>query len=230
MINVISADKRHYNDFGWLKTYWLFSFDTYHDPENNNFGILRVFNDDVIAPHTGFDTHPHREMEIVTIVLSGEVSHKDSMGNSTTIKAGEIQRMSAGSGITHSEYNNADTPLHLCQIWLLPAKRGIAPSYEQRTFLDPQHPNTLIPLVSGNGIAGTLSINCNADIYRLELKKGTRTEYKANGRKVFVYLTNGSVDINGTEVNKNDQGRIGGQDNLILTGKEDSEIILISVE
>lgn len=228
-MNIIRADKRHYNDSGWLKTYWLFSFDTYHDPDNTNFGILRVFNDDVIAPHTGFGTHPHREMEIVTIVLSGEVSHRDSMGNNTVIKAGEIQRMSAGTGITHSEYNNGDTPLHLYQIWLLPAKRGITPSYEQRTFLDPQHPNTLIPLVSGNSIANTLSINCNADIYRLELKTGAQTKYESNGRKVFIYLASGSVDINGTELNKNDQGRIEGEDTIFLTGKEDSDLIIISV-
>lgn len=112
MIEIVKADNRHFSDYGWLKTYWLFSFSNYYDPHNIQFGALRVFNDDIVEPGTGFPTHPHEEMEIITIVLRGEMTHKDSMGNETVIKAGDVQRMSAGTGLTHSEYNLAEIPVH----------------------------------------------------------------------------------------------------------------------
>ncbi len=118
MIDIIKADQRHFSDFGWLQTYWLFSFSSYFDPQNIRFGSLRVFNDDVVNPGTGFPTHPHEEMEIITIVLEGEMTHQDSMGNKTVIKAGDVQRMSAGTGLTHSEYNLAEKPVHFYQIWI----------------------------------------------------------------------------------------------------------------
>ena len=118
MIHVIRADDRHFTDFGWLKTYWLFSFSEYYDPVNIQFGALRVFNDDVVAPHTGFGTHPHQEMEIITIVLDGEVTHEDSLGTKAVIRAGDVQRMSAGTGIRHSEFNLGEVPAHFYQIWL----------------------------------------------------------------------------------------------------------------
>ena len=120
MIEIVKAGARHLSDFGWLKTYWLFSFSDYYDPRNIQFGALRVFNDDVVQPGTGFPTHPHEEMEIVTIVLDGEMTHQDSMGNKTVIRTGDVQRMSAGTGLTHSEYNLADRPVHFYQIWIFP--------------------------------------------------------------------------------------------------------------
>ena len=116
MIHVIRADERHFTDFGWLKTYWLFSFSEYYDPTNIQFGALRVFNDDVVAPHTGFGTHPHEDMEIITIVLDGEVTHEDSLGTKAVIRAGDVQRMSAGTGIQHSEFNLGEAPVHFYQI------------------------------------------------------------------------------------------------------------------
>mgnify|MGYP001812022466 FL=1 len=125
---IIPANQRHFTNMGWLQTYWLFSFSNYYDPANMGHGKLRVFNDDVVRPKTGFPTHPHEEMEIITIVLKGEISHKDSMGNGGVIRAGEVQRMSAGTGLTHSEYNEADLDLHFFQIWILPDESGLPPS------------------------------------------------------------------------------------------------------
>lgn len=229
MIEIIRAEKRHFEDLGWLKTYWLFSFDTYHDPDNISFSNLRVFNDDVINPHTGFGKHPHREMEIVTIVLSGEVSHEDSMGNKTTIKAGEVQRMSAGTGITHSEYNNADIPLHLYQIWILPHTQGLKPSYEQKSFIDEMTPNTLIPVVSGNNAPGTLSINADAKISLLDMEPGKDIKYSCKGRKIFIYLTSGSMKLNDVALNANDQVRVAGEESLILHAVEGSRLIVINL-
>ncbi len=229
MIEIIRAEKRHFEDLGWLKTYWLFSFDTYHDPDNIRFSNLRVFNDDIIDPHTGFGKHPHREMEIVTIVLSGEVSHEDSMGNKTTIKAGEVQRMSAGTGITHSEYNNADTPLHLYQIWILPHTNALKPSYEQKSFVDEMTPNTLLPVVSGNNIPGALSINADAKIYLLDMEPGKEIKYSCKGRKIFIYLTSGSIRLNDVSLAVNDQIRAAGEEFLILRAIERSSLILINL-
>lgn len=229
MIEIIRAEKRHFEDLGWLKTYWLFSFDTYHDPDNISFSNLRVFNDDVINPHTGFGKHPHREMEIVTIVLSGEVSHEDSMGNKTTIKAGEVQRMSAGTGITHSEYNNADIPLHLYQIWILPHTKGLKPSYEQKSFVNEMTPNTLIPVVSGNNAPGTLSINADAKISLLDMEPGKDIKYHCKGRKVFIYITSGSMKVNDVALNANDQVRAAGEESLILHAVEKSSLIVINL-
>ena len=134
MIEIIKADRRHFSDFGWLKTYWLFSFSGYFDPQNIQFGALRVFNDDVVDPGTGFPTHPHEEMEIVTIVLEGEMTHADSMGNKAKIEAGDVQRMSAGAGLAHSEFNLAEKPVHFYQIWMFPDKAGLTPSYDQRHY------------------------------------------------------------------------------------------------
>lgn len=129
MIKIIPKGKRHFSDFGWLKTYWLFSFSDYFDPDNTRFGALRVFNDDIVAPGTGFPTHPHREMEIITIVLEGEITHKDSMGNKMVIRAGDVQRMSAGTGIIHSEFNLGDEPVHFYQIWIYPDEAELQPGY-----------------------------------------------------------------------------------------------------
>ena len=134
MLEIIKSGQRHFSDFGWLKTFWLFSFASYFDPKNLQFGPLRVFNDDVVEPGTGFPTHPHNEMEIITVVLEGEMTHEDSMGNKAVIKVGDVQRMSAGTGLTHSEFNLAETPVHFYQIWILPDTPGLKPSYDQRNF------------------------------------------------------------------------------------------------
>src|SRR5512139_2308538 len=169
MIQIIPADKRHFSDFGWLKTYWLFSFSNYYDPSNIQFGALRVFNDDVVAPGAGFPTHPHEEMEIVTIPLQGEMTHEDSMGNKGVIKANDVQRMSAGTGLTHSEFNLADKPVHFYQIWIFPDSKGLNPTYDQRSFSPVTFRNRLVPVASGQGIPETVTFHTDATIYRSEL-------------------------------------------------------------
>jgi hypothetical protein len=154
MIHTIRSTQRHFSDYHWLQTYWLFSFSDYFDPDNIQFGALRVFNDDVVQPGTGFPTHPHREMEIITLVLEGEMTHQDSMGNRAVIQAGDVQRMSVGTGLTHSEFNLAETPVHFYQIWILPDIPQLKPSYDPKQFDPSGWQNRLLPVASGQGIPG----------------------------------------------------------------------------
>jgi quercetin 2,3-dioxygenase len=230
MIQQIKADERHFSDFGWLKTYWLFSFDNYYDPTNVQFGTLRVFNDDVVAPHSGFPTHPHREMEIVTIVLQGEVTHRDSMGNDTTIGAGEVQRMSAGTGIAHSEYNLGDEPLHLYQIWILPGERRLSPSYDQKRFDAEARRNRLLPVASGQGADGAVTMHTEATIYIADFDAGHTADYElGEGRGAFVYVTDGRLQVNDAEFAAKEQARITGERRLQLTANDKAGFILIDV-
>lgn len=230
MIDIIKADNRHFSDFGWLKTYWLFSFSNYYDPHNIQFGALRVFNDDIVEPGTGFPTHPHEEMEIITIVLEGEMTHKDSMGNETTIKAGDVQRMSAGTGLTHSEYNLAEIPVHFYQIWIYPDKTGLSPTYDQKTFDTQEWHNNLLPVASGQKIPGTVTFHANATIYRCKLDKGKDVIHKfTDDRRIFIYLTKGSILANDLMLFSKDQARIDIDNQLILNAQDDSDFILIDV-
>ena len=229
-MDIIKADERHFSDFGWLKTYWLFSFSNYFDPHNIQFGALRVFNDDVVQPGTGFPTHPHEEMEIITIVLDGEMTHEDSMGNKTVIRAGDVQRMSAGTGLTHSEFNLSDIPVHFYQIWILPDQAGLQPSYDQKSFSADSWRNTLLPVASGQEIDGTVTFHTAATIYRCDLEKGKDvTLAVTTGRRIFVYVTKGEIDANGTTVSEKDQARIDVDEPLKLNARESAEVILIDV-
>lgn len=228
--NIIPANQRHFTDMGWLQTYWLFSFSNYYDPMNMNHGKLRVFNDDVVKPGTGFPTHPHEEMEIVTIVLKGEISHKDSMGNGGVVQAGEVQRMSAGTGLTHSEYNDADQDLHFYQVWILPDQGGLMPSYEQKKFSEAQFKNVLFPLASGQGHAGSVSFHTDAAIYRSQLEAGREIDHPtAADRKVFIYLTSGALQVNGEVLAARDQARVEGVQKVALIAEKDADLILIDV-
>jgi redox-sensitive bicupin YhaK (pirin superfamily) len=230
MIQTIKADERHFSDFGWLKTYWLFSFDNYYDPENVQFGTLRVFNDDVVGAQSGFPTHPHREMEIITTVLAGEVTHKDSMGNHTAIRAGEVQRMSAGTGITHSEYNLGDEPVHLYQIWILPGERRLQPSYDQKHFAADARRNRLLAVASGQGHDGAVTMNTDAAIYMADFGSGSATDYElADGRGAFVYVTEGGLRVNDARLAAKEQARIAGERRLSLSADEKASFILIDV-
>ena len=157
MINIIKNEERYHFESDWLSTYWHFSFDHYHDPNNMSFGPLRVFNDDVVQPSSGFPTHAHREMEIITYVLEGELEHKDDTGGADRIRPGEVQRMSAGTGIRHSEYNpSPDQPVHLLQMWIVPSETNLAPSYEQMRFTKAQRDDKLLAVASGRGVPGTV--------------------------------------------------------------------------
>ena len=230
MIDIIKAKDRHFSDFGWLKTYWLFSFSDYFDPHNIQFGALRVFNDDVVDPGTGFPTHPHKEMEIITIVLEGEITHQDSMGNKTVIKAGDVQRMSAGTGLTHSEFNVADRPVHFYQIWIFPDKTGLTPTYDQKRFEANEWKNRLLPVATGQGIDGVVTFHTDATIYRCSLETGKEAVHKATaGRRIFIYLTEGQITANGEMLKSKDQARIDTDAPLVLKAQHKSELILIDV-
>jgi redox-sensitive bicupin YhaK (pirin superfamily) len=230
MIKIIRAKDRYFSDFGWLKTYWLFSFSDYFDPTNIQFGALRVFNDDVVESHTGFPTHPHREMEIVTIVDEGKITHADSMGNETVIGAGEVQRMSAGTGLTHSEFNLTSEPVHFCQIWIFPDEPGLAPSYDQRRYAPPEWRNRLLPVASGQGLKDVVTFHTDATIYRADLDHNHALTFKtADLRRIFLYLLKGSVAVNGRHLGHNDQARIDLEHKITITASGDASFVLIDV-
>lgn len=229
-IEIIKADKRHFSDFGWLQTYWLFSFSNYYDPQNIRFGALRVFNDDIVAPGTGFPTHPHDEMEIVTIVLDGEMTHEDSMGNKTVIRAGDVQRMSAGTGLTHSEFNLASKPVHFYQIWILPDKAGLRPTYDQKSFASDEWENHLLPVASGQNLPSTVTFHTDATIYRCKLDKNKEVVLdNTTERRIFIYLKNGRLAANGNWVTAEDQVRMTISSPLVLKADEQSDFILIDL-
>ena len=227
---IIPANQRHFTNMGWLQTYWLFSFSNYYDPANMRHGKLRVFNDDVVRPGTGFPTHPHEEMEIITIVLKGEISHKDSMGNGGVIRAGEVQRMSAGTGLTHSEYNEADRDPHFYQIWILPDETGLSPSYEQKEFTKDDFKNLLFPVASGQNHAGVVRFHTDATIYRSRLDAHRQLEHHSSpDRKLFVYLSSGRLQVNGEALAAGDQARLDGVERIELKADKDADFILIDV-
>ena len=231
MINTIKAEERHHEDFGWLSTRWHFSFDHYYDPRNLNWGALRVFNDDVIQPAQGFGTHPHREMEIVTVVLQGVLEHKDSVGNTGVIRPGEVQVMSAGTGITHSEYNHSKTePLHLLQLWILPRTRGRKPRWEQRDFSQQLQGGKLLPVVSGGDVPGTLTIDQDEQIYLSSLAPGQEVTLRSRpGRKAYLFAMEGGLQVNGAALAAGDQARIAGETKMKIRGDSDSRLILLDL-
>ncbi|HUT30948.1 MAG TPA: pirin family protein [Sedimentisphaerales bacterium] len=230
MVRIIRANERHFSDFGWLQTYWLFSFSDYYDPNNIQFGGLRVFNDDVVQPGTGFPTHPHQEMEIVTIVLEGEITHADSMGNKAVIKAGDVQRMSAGTGLTHSEFNLADAPVHFYQIWIYPDEKGLRPTYDQRHFNPASWKNKLLPVASGQGIGEAVTFHTDATIYRGDLGKGAEVRFEtSDDRRIFVYVTDGQLQVNKEPLKSKDQARIDPEGSIHLKALSDAQVILMDV-
>jgi len=231
MITAFDGDARHFSDFGWLKTYWLFSFADYYAPDNIQFGPLRVFNDDVVVPGTGFPTHPHEEMEIITLVLAGAITHKDSMGNTTVIKAGDVQRMSAGTGLTHSEYNSSNkNPVHFYQIWIYPDKHGLRPSYDQRSFKNEEWHNQMLPIASGQRHKNAVRFHSDATIYRSELDPGRAISYDTTeDRRIFLYLTSGELVVNRTRLLPKYQARIDLEKNLVLQAEKKSDFILIDL-
>jgi len=230
MIEIIRAKDRHFADHGWLKANWLFSFGDYFDEDNVQFGALRVYNDDVVAAGEGFPPHPHREMEIVTLVFEGELTHQDSMGTKATVRPGEVQTMSAGTGITHSEFNLGTKPVHLHQIWLVPGTSRLKPSYDQKRFQPNEWENRLFPVASGQNIPDAAVIHTDATIYRASLDAGHSINFdRTKGRRIFVYLVNGSLEVNGQVVQANDQARADIDVPLVLKAKADAEFILIDV-
>ena len=232
MIKLITAAERHEASVGdWLKSRYLFSFADYYDPANVQFGPLRVFNDDYIAPHSGFPEHPHTEMEIVTVVLSGELTHKDNLGNESTIRMGDVQRMTSGIGISHSETNETDEEVHLYQLWFLPNKSGLAPSYEQMTldFLDTT--NKLVPLATGQKVLeDVVFLNSNSTVYYAKLGKGEDINFRTfKIRKTLIYVTNGSLIVNGVEADTHDQLRLEDQEVVDIHATAEASFMLVDV-
>ncbi len=231
MITTIPSDQRYHADFGWLSTRWHFSFSDYYDARNMNWGALRVFNDDVIQGGGGFDMHPHRDMEIVTYVLDGELEHRDSLGSRGVIHPGEVQVMSAGKGIVHAEYNHAkDRPVHLLQIWIMPRHKGLAPRWEQRQFTPEQRRDKLLAVVSGGQVADTLTIDQEAAIYVSSLSAGRSVSHvSAPGRKAYLFAISGVLAVNGKPLSAGDQARIEDEAKLDIRADVDAELILLDV-
>ncbi|MCD8494714.1 MAG: pirin family protein [Candidatus Pacebacteria bacterium] len=224
MIQKIHAAERHQGDHGWLKTHWLFSFGNYYDPTNMGFGVLRVFNDDIVMPHSGFPDHPHDTMEIVTIILSGVLTHTDSIGNEATITAGQIQRMSAGAGIVHSEFNKHDEPVHLYQLWFHPNTTTQA-DYEEMD-ITPSTEGPLTLLASPEGGEG-LTLRADARIWQYTLDGSAIWNMSPDaGWGHLVYVTEGSLTINGETFQEGDQARITDETTLVYAGTQGKGVII----
>ncbi|WP_417735022.1 pirin family protein [Rosistilla oblonga] len=231
MIKVRKADDRGHADHGWLDAHHTFSFASYRDATQMGFRALRVMNEDRIAAGQGFGTHPHRDMEIVTYVLEGALEHKDSLGNGEVLRPGEFQRITAGTGITHSEFNpSADEPTHLYQIWLHPNRSGIEPSYEQKRFDDDKLSNALRLVASPDSSDGSLLIHQDARIYlsKLDAKHSVQTPLAA-GRHGWLQVLRGSITLNGEALDTSDGAAISDEPTLELTATTDAEIMLFDL-
>lgn len=230
-MQIIRSKDRFHLESDWLSAYWLFSFDRYYDPNNMSFGPLRVFNHDTIAGGGGFPTHPHREMEIVTYVLDGELAHKDSTGGLGVIHSGEVQRMTAGTGIAHSELNaSANKTVKLLQMWVLPESSGLTPSYEQKQFSLEQRTGVLLPIASGQDVPGGVKIHQDTTFYVSRLRSGDQVSHNLKtGRRAFLYVIEGGLDVNGEKLETGDQARITDQTDLKFDALRESEIILIDL-
>ena len=231
MMELIRADDRGYADHGWLKSYHSFSFADYHDPRRMGFGNLRVINEDRIAPGTGFGTHAHRDMEIVSVVLDGELAHKDSMGNGTAIVPGEVQRMTAGTGVRHSEFNHAEgRTTHFLQIWLLPERAGLEPGYEQKHFDDAGKRGRLRVIASPDGRDGSLSLNADATI-RAGLFDGDEAAELSlpADRLAYVHLVRGTLHVNGQPLKAGDALALAREERLVLGGGDAAEVLVFDL-
>jgi hypothetical protein len=231
MIRIRKAEERGHFNHGWLDTYHTFSFGDYYDLENMGFRQLRVINQDRVQPGTGFPMHGHRDMEIVTYLLEGSLEHKDSMGNGSIICPGEVQRMSAGTGVTHSEFNPSKVePVHLLQIWILPERRGIDPGYEQKTFTEAERSGRLRLVASRAGLEGSVTIHQDAEIYAGILDAGERASYSLEpGRHAWLQVARGALDLNGRRLTEGDGAAIGEKETVELAGQDKAEILLFDL-
>jgi len=231
MINIRKSNERGHADHGWLNTRFSFSFADYYDPKHVEFRTLRVMNDDRVAGGGGFPTHPHRDMEIVTYVLEGALQHKDSMGNGSVIKPGDVQYMSAGTGVAHSEFNASETePVHLYQIWMFPDKNGYKPAYDQKNFSDDEKRGKLRLLVSPDGRDGSVKIRQNNELYATVLGDGDRVQHELKPeRHAYVQVAKGSVKLNGTTLETGDGAAISAEKTLELTGVKDAEVLVFDL-
>jgi hypothetical protein len=231
MLTIRKSEDRGRADFGWLDSRHTFSFGNYHDHRHMGFGPLRVINDDRVAGGGGFPTHPHADMEIVTVVLDGELQHKDSLGNGSVIRPGDVQRMSAGTGIHHSEFNaSEEKPVHLLQIWIIPEQRGLEPGYEQKTFDAAERSGKLRLVGARDGRHGAVTIHRDVDLYATLLKNGDRVTHKLrDGRVAWLQVATGAVTLNGKELNAGDGVAIENGETLDLAATTTAEALLFDM-
>lgn len=230
MIRIIPAEERYYSDKGWVKSFFLFSYSDYYNPENLRFGDLNAFNEFIIGPDKGFSFHPHAEMEITTIVLEGELTHQDNMGNREILGKEDVQCITTGTGIEHSEFNRGKKPLRLYQIWISPYRSHLEPAYSKKRFEASDWKNRLLPLASGQGFEDALKINADATIYRTCLEKGHILHFDLKeSRFIFIYLSAGKLSVNGQKLGQGDQARLNQEESLHLDTISSAEFVLIDI-
>jgi len=231
MLNHRKAEERGRANLGWLDSRHTFSFGHYHDPEHMGIGPLRVINDDRVAAGGGFPTHPHSNMEIISYVLEGGLAHRDSIGTGSVIRPGDVQRMSAGTGVRHSEFNGSPTePVHFLQIWIEPAARDIAPGYEQKAFGDADKRDRLRLVASPDGAEGSVTIHQDARVYATRLEAGREVVHRlAPGRHAWVQVTRGALMVGPERLGHGDGAAISGEGAVTLTGEQDAEALLFDL-
>lgn len=232
MITLRKSSERGQADHGWLHSQHSFSFADYYDPHEMGWGALRVINEDRVAPGQGFGTHGHRDMEIISYVLAGELQHQDSMGNGTVIRPGDVQRMSAGTGVQHSEFNPSPrTPVHFLQIWIEPAARGMAPGYEQKFFAPEDKRGRLRLIASPDGRDGSVTVHRDTDLYASLLAPSEQITHKlAADRMAYLHVIRGAVSINGLRLETGDAAKIEAEQELAITAETDSEVLLFDLD
>lgn len=231
MITIRKSDARGASNFGWLDSKHTFSFGHYYDPANMGFGALRVINEDVVAGGAGFGAHPHDNMEIISYVLDGALAHKDSLGSGSVIRPGDVQRMSAGTGIAHSEFNaSATAPVHFLQIWVLPEKRDLAPSYEQKSFPADARRGRLQLVGARDGRGGAVTIHQDLDLFVANLAKGDTVRHTLRPRrKAWVQVTRGAVSVNGAAVEAGDGAALTDEAEVHIAANDNAEVLLFDL-
>lgn len=230
MKTILRAADRGHADHGWLQAHHSFSFGEYYNPQQMGFRSLRVLNDDTVLGGSGFDTHPHRDMEIITYILSGALQHRDSLGTSQVMKAGDVQRISAGTGIRHSEFNYSPVdPVHLLQIWILPDRKGATPAYAQKSFAAVEKGKFHL-VASKSGRAGSITINQDADIYLAKLEPGHQLSHSPSpGRHLWIHVATGAVTVDGESLQAGDALALSDQSNVELQASEPSQVLLFDL-
>ncbi len=231
MITVRKSEERGHFDLGWLDTYHTFSFDRYYDPAHMHFRSLRVINEDRVQPGQGFPTHSHRDMEIITYILSGALEHRDSMGNGSVIRPGDVQRMTAGTGVSHSEFNPSKTEsVHLLQIWILPERRDLPPGYEQKTFTDEERRGSLRLIASSDAREGSVAINQDARVYAGILNADQKINYRlAENRYAWLQIARGTIELNQAELRQGDGAAASAEGTLSIVAHDQAELLLFDL-
>ena len=231
MITIRKSEERGHFNFGWLDTYHTFSFDQYFDPAHSHFHSLRVINEDRVRAGQGFPTHSHRDMEIITYILSGSLEHRDSMGNGSVIRPGDVQRMSAGTGVSHSEFNPSQSePCHLLQIWIMPKLRKLTPSYEQKFFGEDERRGKLCLIAADDGHDGAVTIHQDARVYASLLEMGKSIAYRLDEtRHGWLQMARGSLSLNDRNLDQGDGAAISSESQLSISATDNSEFLLFDL-